>query len=202
MSADRVALLALVLVSTCTASESERPGRDGGGGPLPSGTAVQAASPPETPFDSWYEDAGTGTTREEYLRAVQAYNLPHWAHTRAQRDGHTRTLALARHLNPFYQSGDFDADGSLDLAVLISRRTTGEIGILVLHGGSTSSVVIGAGEPFGNGGADFKWMTNWRVRPKRESAQRGDALEVVKLESASGLIYWNGHSYQWQQLDD
>jgi hypothetical protein len=190
----RLALAAAMLLGACTAPE-----------PAPPAATVRSPADSVSP-DGWYEpvrvDAGTGATRGEYLRAAQSRSLPEWAHARAQREGHTRTLALAHHLNPFYQGGDFDGDGALDVAVLVSRRATGEIGILLLPGGDTPSTLLGAGAPFGNGGADFEWMTNWSVRPKGASATPGDALEVVKLESASALVFWDGRAWQWRQLGD
>jgi hypothetical protein len=31
---------------------------------------------------------------------------------------------------------------------------------------------------------------------------KGEAILVVKLESSSGLIYWDGKKYQWYQQGD
>jgi hypothetical protein len=31
---------------------------------------------------------------------------------------------------------------------------------------------------------------------------KGDALMVIKTESASALIYWNGRGYSWYQQGD
>lgn len=191
MTPIRPPLLAILLLAACTASEPANSAR-ADAPPASSGTWRQPVA----------VDGGAGATREEYLRAVGAMSLPEWAHARAEREGHPRALALAFDLNPFYQSGDFDGDGRLDVAVMVSRRATGETGVLLLHGGGSPSALVGAGEPFGNGGTDFRWMTNWRVRPDGEGSSRRDALEVVKLESAAGLIYRGGGGYRWRQTDD
>ena len=68
-------------------------------------------------------------------------------------------------------------------------------------------IVVGAGRAIGNGGDDFSWMDAWSIetrdtRGKSAPALRGDALLVQKLESASGLIYWDGSTYRWRQQGD
>ena len=198
MAHPRLAAAALLLLAGCGSPEPESAAR--------AASAETAPAPASPPADGWLEpvreDGGTGAAQEEYLRAVRAASLPQWAHERARQEGHTRTFALSFALNPFFQSGDFDGDRRLDVAVLVSRRATGETGILLLHRVGTPSTVIGAGEPFGNGGADFRWMTGWRVRPQEEGSPRRDALEVVKAESAGGLIYRDDTGYRWRQTDD
>lgn len=197
MIAKHFAVAALVLFAACTAPESVQDTPEG---------AAPAPAADASPADGWYEsvrvDGGTGATREQYLRAVQAFSLPEWANARARREGHTRTFALAGERNPFYQSADFDGDGQLDVAVWVVRRATGQEGILLLHGGGTPTAVIGAGESFGNGGMDFRWMTHWRVHPARDGAARGHELEVAKFESGAGTIFWDGRAYQWRQTGD
>lgn len=204
-------LLPLVglLVAACAPSGSAEVAQGGTSGqPVVESPSTSAGVPPQdgAASSSWLEpvggDVGSGGTREEYLRSVQPYSLPEWAHTLAGRQGLADSLALAAQLNPFYQSGDFDGDGQLDVAVLVSRRATGEIGILLLHAGTGQSVLLGAGREFGNGGESFDWMTNWSVRPRQEGGWRGDVLEVLKLESAGALIVWNGSAYEWQQRGD
>ena len=184
----RLPLACLALLCACATSEAE-PARSGAG----------AAASPDTA--SWQPPIGNAAG-EQYTRAVQPYNLPQWAFARAEREGHARALVPALRLNPFYQSGDFDGDGRLDVAVMVARRSTGEAGILVLHGGATPTALIGAGTTFGNGGPDFRWMSNWTVRGAEPGRAAGDTLEVVKLESASGLIYREGGAYHWRQLGD
>ncbi len=144
MLTHRAALLALLLlVGSCTAADpSDEPQRNVAA-PPPAAAAPAPIASQDGSARSWTEpiseDVGSGATREQYLRAVQAFSLPEWAHMLARRQGLPDSLALAHHLNPFYQSGDFDGDGTLDVAALVLRRATGEIGILLLHSGSGDS---------------------------------------------------------------
>lgn len=167
--------------------------------PAPAPSAAQAPPPPDTA--AWQPVIGN-QAGEQYLRAVQPYNLPEWAYARAEREGHTRELVPVLRLNPFYQAGDFDGDGRLDVAVMVARRATGEQGILLLHGGPTPTVLIGAGAEFGNGGLDFRWMTNWMVHAAEPGGAAGDTLAVIKLESGGGLVYRAAGAYHWRQFGD
>jgi hypothetical protein len=127
-------------------------------------------------------------------------------------DAAAKRYAVVSHLNPFYIHGDFNGDGRIDTAVLIKDRDSGKTGIAVVHAGAKSAIILGAGRKFGNGGDDFQWMDAWHLHP-RGSVQRGagqgappilmgDALMVIKTESASALVYWNGKRYAWYQQGD
>jgi hypothetical protein len=119
---------------------------------------------------------------------------------------------ISTHINPFYLHGDFDGDGQTDTALLIKDRSSGKIGIAILHGKAHRIAVVGAGRPLDTAGDDFSWMDAWYVfqrGPVRRGADekappklRGDALMVSKSESASALVYWNGKSYAWYQQGD
>lgn len=118
--------------------------------------------------------------------------------------------ALDAWLNPFYLQGDFNGDGSLDTAVLLREKDSGKVGILIHHGGTRESFVLGAGSASGNGGDDFSWLNAWRVleghvRASPESPGKPkshDALFVTKLEAAGGILYWTGKGYAWKQHGD
>ena len=119
---------------------------------------------------------------------------------------------LSFRTNPFYLRGDFNGDGNTDVAFLVQHRSTGKIGIAIVHGATDKVIILGAGVAIGNGGDDFEWMDSWRVLSKDSAAReggktnapdfRGDALFVEKSEAASALIYWNGKRYVWSQQGD
>ena len=115
-------------------------------------------------------------------------------------------------MNPSYLGGDFNGDGKIDVAVLVTQRSTGKLGIAIIHGATDKVAILGAGVGIGNGGDDFEWMDYWQVYPKDRVALgsgettvprfRGEALLVGKSEAASALIYWNGKRYVWLQQGD
>ena len=65
---------------------------------------------------------------------------------------------VAFRLDPFYLRGDFNGDGKIDVAVLVKQRSTGKLGIAIVHGGTSQVTILGAGNAIGNGGDDFEWM--------------------------------------------
>ena len=117
---------------------------------------------------------------------------------------------LSCHMNPSHLEGDFNGDGKMDTAVLVKERSSGKLGIAVVHGTTGKVTILGAG--IGNGGDDFEWMDSWQVYSKTRFAHaageisvprlRGDALLVEKSETASAFIYWNGKRYVWSQQGD
>jgi hypothetical protein len=119
---------------------------------------------------------------------------------------------LSFRISPSYLEGDFNDDGKTDVAVLVTERSTGKLGIAVVHGTTGKVTILGAGIRTGNGGDDFKWMDSWQVYSKTRAVHasgetsvprlRGDALLIEKSEAASALIYWNGKRYAWLQQGD
>jgi len=116
------------------------------------------------------------------------------------------------HVNPFYLHGDFNGDGKIDISVLVKQRSTGKLGIAVIHGATDKVTILGAGVGIGNGGDDFEWMDSGQIYPNdrvtRGAGQttiprlHGEALLVGNSEAASALIYWNGKHYVWLQQGD
>ena len=106
----------------------------------------------------------------------------------------------------------FNGDDKMDVAVLVKERSTGKVGIAIVHGTAGKVTILGAGIGIGNGGDDFEWMDSWQVYSRTSAAHasgetsilhlRGDALLVEKSEAASALISWNGKRYVWSQQGD
>jgi hypothetical protein len=119
---------------------------------------------------------------------------------------------LSSHMNPSYLAGDCNGDGKIDVVVLIKQRSSGKLGIAIVHSTTGKVTILGAGIGIGNSGDDFEWMDSWQVYSKTRACQaagetsgphlRGDALLVEKSEAASALIYWNGKRYVWSQPGD
>ena len=115
---------------------------------------------------------------------------------------------VSRKVDPAYLRGDFDGDGRADYAVVMTRG--GAQGLVVCRGSGAGPVVLGAGTAFNEmKNLDF---TGWQVHGKSRRVARGfgvgrapvllgDAL-VLEWESASAIVYWNGHQFRWYQQGD
>ena len=120
--------------------------------------------------------------------------------------------ALRANINPYFLQGDFNGDGKIDTAVLVKEKATGKDGIAVVHGPGEVHL-LGAGQDNGGRGDNYDWLDAWYTFPKgivdqgigaEDSPPKliGDALMVIKTESASALIYWTGKDYKWYQQGD
>lgn len=158
-----------------------------------------AVAGPANPAESQTPDAQLPHIPEPVERAIIHGSL-------------AKKYELAFRLNPSYLRGDFNGDGKIDVAVLVKQRSTGKLGIAIIHGVTDRVTILGAGTAIGNGGDDFEWMDTWQTYSKDRGGHaasetglpllRGDALLVGKSEAASALIYWNGKRYIWLQQGD
>lgn len=139
-------------------------------------------------------------------------NFPGWAIKLAKEQGLNRQFVLNSRLNPFYQNGDFNGNGQLDIAVSVRERNSCNVGIMLIDQLSGEVNVLGASHDFGNGGADFEWLTGWYVIPRSQQIEQGATEEAppkligdalfLEGESASAVVYWNGSEYRWYQQGD
>jgi hypothetical protein len=159
------------------------------------------------------EPAAEDPTQSQTAGAlVQIHDIPERIQTPITNGSLGKKYDVSFHLSPAYLRGDFNGDGTIDVAVLIKQRSTGKLGIAIIDGVTNKATILGAGIDIGNGGDDFEWMDSWQVYSKERARHaagetgiphlRGDALLVSKSEAASALIYWNGKRYVWFQQGD
>jgi len=118
-------------------------------------------------------------------------------------------LALSNRMNPFFLRGDFNGDQKLNYAVLVAQRTSGKQGIAVCLANHHSSIVIGAGRMFAfEAGKQFDDLKSFDARkidddtPDTTPATKRSPIERIHLiakERGSGLIYWDGKIFRWEQ---
>lgn len=149
---------------------------------------------------------------DEYHDFLLKLNVPYWVKKTFQKKGIINNYDYYFELNPMYLRGDFNGDDAPDIAIMVKQKLSNKLGIIVIHFGSNDTFILGAGQKIGNGGDDFKWMTNWSVMRKATVDKgadekppprlKGEALFVEKAESASAIIYWDGEEYAWYQQGD
>lgn len=113
-----------------------------------------------------------------------------------------KEYSLRTDVKPFFLKGDFDGDKKLDYAINVIERKTNKKGIVIYHTGTSKHFIIGAAQSF-NGrhpGDNFEWMDAWKVTMNKNSKVEG--ILMIKTESSSGLVYWTGQEYKWQQRGD
>lgn len=141
--------------------------------------------------------------------------LPVWAQSRWKQTELSKSFRFGDYAKPSFLLADFNGDKKIDVAILVTRRTTGSHGILILQQGLTPYYVLGTGpntHPNIQRG-DFSWVDHWNLYTRSTAEETiidpsGDlesrirrlkrpAIEITKEESDGGLIYWNGKQYIW-----
>lgn len=128
---------------------------------------------------------------------------------------------LSDAINPFYLRGDFDGDGKIDYAILVTAKNTNKRYVVVCRSGTKNlemlagrgaTTVFDPAQP-SSSKDNFNWMDAWQVaeRLQLESNElneekplpmKGEGILAEKTESASVLIYWTGKDYHWYQIAD
>jgi hypothetical protein len=139
-------------------------------------------------------------------------NLPRWVCETTYKRGLQRTYVPYTGMNPFFISGDFDADGKSDVAIWVTNTKSRKRGILFLTQGSNRVFVAGAGADAQERGDDYTYVDVWSVIPKGEVLEshhedhkvtlKGDAIIAEKSESAAFAVYWDGKRFRFFQLTD
>lgn len=144
--------------------------------------------------------------------AIALESLPPPLRELFDKSAEAKRYAISTQVNPYYLHADLNGDGQLDTAILVKERSSGKTGVAIVHGGSRQLLVFGAGRDFGNGSDDFPGLDAWYVY-RRGAVGQGvtdkppprlvaSALMLIKTESASALLYWDGRRYRWYQQGD
>ena len=165
-----------------------------------------------------YSTIACGQTSEEkeradYIQLVWNENMPDDLFDFYKQENIKSTYKINRDLNPFYLRVDFNGDKKVDYALAVIESKTDKKGILIYHPATKKYFLAGAGKAIPNGhGDDYPWMDAWKVSDEKVVGQGvtdlkppkliGEAILVQKLESSSGLIYWDGKEYKWYQQGD
>lgn len=152
--------------------------------------------------------------RADYVILVWNSNMPDELRDFYEQEKIRTTYKINKDLNPFYLRGDFDGDKKMDYALAVVEIKTEKKGILIYHSGTKMHFTLGAGKLIRDGYErdDMNWMDAWQVYDKKDVGLgvgetktlklKGEAIYADKLESSSGLIYWDGKEYRWYQQGD
>ena len=139
-------------------------------------------------------------------------NLPAWACEATFKRGIQRRYAPEIKRNPFFLTGDFDADGKTDIAIWVREIKSGKRGVAILLKGGKDVTVIGAGNNVADRGDDYSDVPVWTLIPRGEILESefeshkvilsGDAIALEVPESAVFAVYWDGKGFAFYQLVD
>ncbi|MBZ5708916.1 hypothetical protein [Nannocystis pusilla] len=119
--------------------------------------------------------------------------------------------AVDRGINPFYLRGDFDGDAAPDYLVSVVPKLGGGAlpRLVVLRGGGRPAVWL---DDDPGAGLTLPARDAWYVHDRGTSvpagpggkapALKGDGIVMMKLESSSALVYWDGSRFRSHWLSD
>lgn len=145
--------------------------------------------------------------------------LPDWVVPITEQIKIAKTVYVDGTINPFFLEADFNGDSEFDIALFVKEKTTDKKGILIIHGKSFKTYLIGAGEKFAHIGDNFEFLEIWKIYREKEAAltifaDNGDiegnktieinlpAILVAASESSSNLIIWEKDKYVWLHTGD
>jgi hypothetical protein len=151
--------------------------------------------------------------KEDRIKFVFDSNLPDDLYDFYNQEKIRTTYKINRDLNPFYLRGDFNGDKKTDYALAVIESGTDKKGILIYHPATKKYFLAGAGKSIPNRPMDdYSMIDAWEVSDEKIVEQGvtdlkapkliGEAILIQKLESSSGLIYWDGKEYRWYQQGD
>jgi len=119
-----------------------------------------------------------------------------------------KSFKIDTRINPYYLRGDFDGDGKLDFAVMVTRNNSKTLGLIICQGDGQSFVLGAGSQPkFSTMSEDNFLSSDWEVVTLAEFREllydkklAGTAKgEVICLtwEDGNGYIYWDGKQYRW-----
>ncbi|NQV15075.1 hypothetical protein HQ531_06420 [bacterium] len=132
-------------------------------------------------------------------------DLPKGVYTALVGAGFFDKYDLYFQMSPFFQRGDFNGDGEIDIAIQVLNKFSHKRGIVFLHSNDLSYNIIGAGKNFGNLGDDFSWLRKWRIdsftHVKGGNSDGAEALILDNPDFPKSLVYYDGKTYQTQAMD-
>lgn len=158
-----------------------------------------------------------GVIEDDFEDLVDIDELPKWAETKYSK--YEQNFERSYKLVPSFLEQDFTGDGSLDIAIFVSKKSNEKKGVLFLLGDGDLMFLAGSGNSFGSGGDNFEWADSWEVFDQRLThettfLENGDidgtqevkldhaAISIREDEGSGGLIYFNGEKFVWIHQGD
>lgn len=158
-----------------------------------------------------------GVIDDDYEDLIDIDELPKWAASKFSK--YQQNFARSYNLIPSFLEGDLTGDGTVDIAIFVSKKSNEKKGVLFLLGDGDLMFLVGAGNSFGPGGDNFEWADFWKVFDQRLThettfLENGDidgtnevkldhaAISIREDEGSGGLIYYNNEKFIWIHQGD
>lgn len=158
-----------------------------------------------------------GVIEDKFDDLIDIDALPKWAATKYSK--YEQNFKRSYKLLPSFLEGDFTGDGTMDIAIFVTKKSDDKMGVLFLLGDGDLMFLAGAGNSFGSGGDNYDWADSWEVFDKPLTHEttflkNGDidgtqevkldhvAISIREEEGSGGLIYYNSEKFIWIHQGD
>ncbi len=131
-------------------------------------------------------------------------NMPDWVKPVLEKSEIAKKHQILTDFNPFYFEADFTGDGQVDIAFFVENKLDKTRGVMIVNNVKNLAYVIGCGNAT-DMGTSLSWTERWFVYRNRYIVNSGNkkkvtlktpAIQLVRNENNSLVIYWAGKKYK------
>lgn len=131
-------------------------------------------------------------------------NIPNWVKPVLEKSEMAQKHQILTDFNPFYFEADFTGDNQVDIAFFVENKIDKTKGIMIVNNVKNLVYVIGCGSPT-DMGTNLSWTKRWFIYRNRYIMNDGNkkkitlkypAIQLIRSETNSLVIYWNGKKYK------
>lgn len=131
-------------------------------------------------------------------------NIPEWVRPVLEKSELAEKHQILQNFNPFYLEADFNADKQDDIAFFVENKIDHTKGVMIINKGKNLVFIIGCGTQT-DMGSSLTWAKRWFVyRNKslwnngtnKKASLKSPAIQLIRNEKDSMVIYWTGRKYK------
>lgn len=131
-------------------------------------------------------------------------NIPAWVKPVLEKSEMALKHQILTDFNPFYFEADFTGDGQVDIAFFVENKIDKTKGVMIINNVKNLVYVIGCGTAT-DMGVSLSWTKRWFIYRNRYIMNDGNkkkitlktpAIQLIRSDTNSLVIYWNGKKYK------
>lgn len=131
-------------------------------------------------------------------------NIPNWVKPVLERSEMAQKHQILTDFNPFYFEADFTGDGQVDIAFFVENKIDHSRGVMIVNNIKNLVYVVGCGTAT-DMGTSLNWTKRWFIyrnryimndANKKKITLKLPAIQLIRSDTDSMVIYWNGKKYK------
>lgn len=132
------------------------------------------------------------------------HNIPNWVKPVLEKSEMAQKHQILTDFNPFYFEADFTGDNQVDIAFFVENKIDKTKGVMIVNNVKNLVYVIGCGTAT-DMGSSLSWTKRWftyRAKyimndgNKKKITLKYPGIQLIRTETSSLVIYWNGKKYK------